>query len=81
MKQIFFFLIATLTFFGCKKDKSQKCYSENGKGRIIGYDPCAHFVQANKTYGAGFVLELDKTTSKDTVVTYQIPEGIFTFKP
>ncbi len=81
MKQIFLFLIAVLLLLGCKKDKSPKCYSITGKGRIIGYDPCAHFVQANRVYGAGFVLELDKTTSKDTVVTYQIPEGLFTFKP
>ena len=81
MKQIFLFLIAAFTIFGCKKDKSPKCYSETGKGRIIGYDPCAHFKQANRVYGAGFVIELDKTTSKDTVVTYQIPEGLFVFKP
>ncbi|MBK8712088.1 MAG: hypothetical protein IPL97_09485 [Niastella sp.] len=81
MKQIFLFLFAVTSIFSCKKDKSSKCYSETGKGRIIGYHPCADFVQANKIYGAGFVIELDKATSKDTLVSFQIPEGLFSFKP
>ncbi len=81
MKLIFLFLVAAISTFSCKKDKSPKCYSEIGYGRIIGYHPCADFVQANKVYGAGFVIELDKATSMDTLVTFRIPEGLFNFKP
>jgi len=81
MKQLFFIALALCLLAGCKKNKASNCYSETAKGRIIGYHPCASYVQANRVFGAGFVLELDKTTSKDTVVTYQIPEGLFIFRP
>lgn len=81
MKQIFLFVIAVFAILSCKKDQSPNCYSESAKGRIIGYHPCATYIQANRIKGAGFVVELDKITSKDTVVTYQIPEGLFVFKP
>ena len=81
MKQVFFIVVAVFVITGCKKNKVSGCYAETAKGRIIGYHPCGSYVQANRVFGAGFVLELDKTTSKDTVVTYQIPEGLFIFKP
>lgn len=81
MKHLFFLLLTILTIVGCKKDNTQKCYLKTGKGRIIGYNPCGTYVQANRVNGAGFVIELDKGISKDTVVTYQIPEDLFVFKP
>lgn len=64
---------------GCKKVKTRTCYTEVGIGRIIGYDPCGHYKAPNKVFGAGFVLEIDRGISKDSVVTYQIPEGLFEF--
>lgn len=81
MKQLLFLAISILVFSGCKKNKTLNCYSTTGKGRIIGYHPCANYIQASRIYGAGFVVEVDKTTSKDTVVTFQIPEGFFILKP
>lgn len=68
-------------FSSCKKYKNSNCYSTIGKGRIIGYHPCANYVQANRLFGAGFVVEIDKTTTKDTVAAFQIPEEFFVFKP
>ncbi len=79
--KIFYLFISIILFASCKKNKTSNCYSTIGKGKIIGFHPCADYVQANRTYGAGFVLEIDHITTKDTVVTFQIPEGIFTFKP
>lgn len=81
MKQVFSLALLVFVFGACKKNKTPNCYSTSGKGRIIGYHPCAHYLQANRTYGAGFVVEIDKTISKDTIATFQIPEGLFTFKP
>ena len=81
MKLLFFLTLFILMFSSCKKNKNSNCYSTNGKGRIIGYHPCANYVQANRLFGAGFVVEIDKTTKKDTVETFQIPEGFFIFKP
>jgi hypothetical protein len=81
MQQIFFLIISVLVCASCKKNKMPNCYSTAGKGRIIGYHPCANYIQANRTYGAGFVVEIDKITSKDTIVTFQMPEEVFTFKP
>ena len=79
MKPVFLILLTTLLAFGCKKDKVPKCYTEEGIGRIIGYNPCGHYKDPNKVYGTGFVLEIGKGASKDTVATYQIPDGIFEF--
>lgn len=73
------FLFGCLIMVGCRK--KNRCETVTSTGRIIGYNPCGTYVQANRVYGAGFVIELDKATSKDTVVTYQIPEDLFVFKP
>ncbi|MGN6533538.1 MAG: hypothetical protein ACTHK0_17485 [Ginsengibacter sp.] len=81
MRQVIFLTLAIFVFAACKKNKTKNCYTTSGKGRIIGYHPCANYFQANHIYGAGFVVEIDKTTTKDTMVTFQIPEGSFTFKP
>lgn len=81
MKQLLFFILLILVLASCKKNKTANCHSISAKGRIIGYHPCANYIQANRVYGAGFVVEIDKTTSKDTVVTFQIPEGFFILKP
>ena len=81
MKQIIIIALSLFLIASCKKNKVPNCYPETGKGRIIGYHPCADFVQANKIYGAGFVIEVDKVTSKDTLVSFQIPDGLFNFKP
>jgi hypothetical protein len=64
-------------FGGCKKDKF--CIA-TAKGRIIGYDPCWYFVNTGKVTGSGFVIEIDHGSSKDTTVTYGLPEGKFVFK-
>jgi hypothetical protein len=79
MKSIFIFLLIVFSVLSCKKDKETNCYTERGIGRIIGYDPCGYYKSPNSVNGAGFVIEIDKGTSKDTVVTYQIPDGLFEF--
>lgn len=61
----------------CKKDKA--CVATS-KGRIIGYDPCLNFSTFGKVQGAGFVIEIDNGASKDTTVTYGIPERQFVFQ-
>ena len=68
-----------LIILGCRKDTSKTCYPEKGVGRIIGYDPCGYYSNPNKVNGAGFVIEIDKGILKDTVLTYQIPDGLFEF--
>lgn len=66
------------TLFGCKKETTN-C-NPTSKGRIIGYDPCRHYSTAtSNVQGSGFVIEIDNDTSKDTVVTYGIPNGLFQF--
>lgn len=76
--QLFFFIIL-LGIMSCKKNTAPTCYSVKATGRIIGYDPYAYYKNTQKVYGAGFVIELDKTTSKDTFFTYQIPDNLFIF--
>lgn len=76
------FLIIILLFGmvigeGCKKKKS--CESVISIGRIIGYDPCSYYTPSNNIKDAGFVIEIDNTTNKDTVVSYDIPNDIFQF--
>ena len=80
MKQIIVITLLVFLIASCKKNKLSNCYPENANGRIIGYDPCRHFLTFNKVAGAGFVIEIDKGNSKDTVVTYGIPEGVFDFQ-
>ena len=67
----------------CKKnpDTSIQCTGVSANGRIIGYDPCLNYLTFNKVQGAGFVIEVNNGSSKDTVVTYDIPEGLFNFLP
>jgi hypothetical protein len=75
---IFFFLLLLLC--SCRKNGNFSCEKLISVGRIIGYDPCLHFRTFNKVKDAGFVIEIDKSGTKDTVVTYDIPEGLFTFQ-
>lgn len=78
----FLFLILIITFVtGCKKDKRLKCYNTASTGRIIGFDPCSYYKDPSHVYGYGFAIEIDKGTTKDTVATYQIPDGLFVFPP
>jgi hypothetical protein len=83
MKQITLFLVGVilvtvLTFITCCKKQSH-C-DPSSKGRIIGYDPCRHYTTATSSVqGLGFVIEIDNDTFKDTVVTYEIPNGLFQF--
>ena len=79
MKVTFLIIGSILIAFGCKKAKTNTRYSEKGIGRIIGYDPCGYYTNPNKVNGAGFVIEIDKGILKDTVLTYQIPDGLFEF--
>ena len=80
MKQIIVITPLVFLITSCKKNKVANCYPENANARIIGYDPCRHFLTFNKVAGAGFVIEIDKGNSKDTVVTYSVPEGVFDFQ-
>lgn len=79
MKFNFLLMVSIFILNGCKKNKTQTCYAEKGIGRIIGYDPCGYYKNPDKIYGAGFVIEIDKGTTKDTMVTYKIPDGLFEF--
>lgn len=82
MKQIQFLGILILSdvfiIAGCRK-KNNVCETVSSKGRIIGYDPCRYYTPTNKRKDAGFVIEIDNGISKDTVVNYSIPEGLFEF--
>ena len=75
---LLFFLSSTVMFLGCKK-KDNLCETVSSKGRIIGFDPCRYYTPSNKTEGAGFVIEIDNGTTKDTVVNYSIPQDLFQF--
>ena len=75
---IFFMVIASS---GCKKSADRQCTGALATGRIIGYDPCLNYTTFNKVDGAGFVIEINNENAKDTVVTYDIPGGLFTFLP
>jgi hypothetical protein len=70
-------LAISLIIEGCKKKNS--CETIISKGRIIGYDPCRYYTPSNKIKNAGFVIEIDNGTSKDTVVNYSIPQDLFDF--
>ncbi len=62
----------------CKKAKP--CYINNCTGRIIGFDPCKNYGYNGKVDGSGFVIERVLNSIKDTVVCYDLPEGLFTFQ-
>lgn len=73
-------LLMLTLFFSCKKKKGEIYETANTNGRIIGYNPCRHFIDGGKASGTGFVIENDKGTIKDTAVTYNIPENLFVFQ-
>lgn len=79
IKQLFFFfLLITSIVLGCKK-KDNLCETVSSKGRIIGYNPCRYYTPINKRKDAGFVIEIDNGITKDTVVNYNISDGLFQF--
>lgn len=72
-------LLATVFIIsGCKK-KNNLCQNVPSKGRIIGYDPCQYYTPVNKRKDAGFVIEINNGTTKDTVVNYSILQYLFEF--
>lgn len=79
MKKAFFFAVIALSLSNSSCKKNRDCVSTS-KARIIGYDPCRMFTSIGRVEGAGFVLEVENGTAKDTVVTYKIPEGKFVFE-
>lgn len=70
-------LLNVLIIDGCKK--KNLCETVTSKGRIIGYNPCWYYTPLNNRKDAGFVIEIDNGTTKDTVVSYNIPNDIFQF--
>lgn len=70
-------LFGVLINDGCKK--KNLCETVTTKGRIIGYNPCWYYTSSNNRKDAGFVIEIDNITNKDTVVSYDIPNDIFQF--
>lgn len=81
MKYIQFFglllLSGVLSIEGCKKKKL--CEKVYYSGRIIGYNPCWYYSPVNNRADAGFVVEIDNSINKDTVVSYNIANDIFQF--
>ena len=71
--------ICVILLLSCNKDKKFPCFPETATGRIIGFDPCVYYNSSDTVYGAGFVLEINNGLSRDTVATYQIPNGLFDF--
>lgn len=70
-------LFGILIIEGCKK--KNLCEIVSSKGRIIGYNPCRYYTPLNNRKDAGFVIEIDNGSNKDTVVSYNIPNDIFQF--
>jgi hypothetical protein len=70
--------LSSRTIQSCKK-KENLCENVISKGRIIGYNPCRYYTPANQRKDAGFVIEIDNGTTKDTAVAYNIPTDIFEF--
>lgn len=66
---------------GCDRQQLQRCETAMTHGRIIGYNPCRQYIEWGKVEGAGFVVEIDNGTTKDTTVTFGIPENLFQFHP
>lgn len=79
MKQTVLFILIHFVLISCKKEITSS-YKERGEGRIIGHHPCRNFISHNKVAGAGFVIEINKGTTMDTVVTYDIPENLLEFQ-
>jgi hypothetical protein len=82
-KSIFFRVLTTgallLIIYSCEKHKDIPC-EPSAKGRIIGYHPCRHNSWATShVQGLGFVVEIDNGISKDTAVTYGIPNDLLEF--
>ena len=78
--QIVMIVLASGGIYSCNKKRDTSCDNPASKGRIIGYDPCRHYSAAtSKVQGLGFVIEIDNGALKDTVVTYEIPDGLFQF--
>lgn len=69
------FLMTVLTFaiLGCKKER-EKDEIKQSEGYIIGFDPCEGDV---KTSNRGFIIACNNL--KDTFITYNLPDTIFTF--
>jgi len=63
------------------KPKPDSCATVSSKGRIIGWNPCCHFMNSNKVMGAGFIIEIDNGATRDTALTYCIPDSLFQFLP
>ena len=63
------------------KPKPDSCATVSSKGRIIGWNPCCHFMNSNKVMGAGFIIEIDNGATRDTVASYNMPDGLFQFLP
>jgi len=78
LKAIFIITLPSLLFSYCKKNDN-KCEVVSTNGRIIGYNPCRYYTPINDMLNPGFVIEIDNTTSKDTVIIYAIPTDLFQF--
>ncbi|HRP33074.1 MAG TPA: hypothetical protein PKV73_14345 [Agriterribacter sp.] len=72
---VFIYLMSVVQF-GCKKDNNCK---DKVKGRIIGFHPCWYYAPSNERKDGGFVIEIEDGSSKDTVVSFQIPSNLFPF--
>ena len=73
-------ILFILTLFSSCKKKNDACETANTNGRIIGYDPCRRYDKV-PLKDAGFVIEIDNGTTKDTTVKYGMPENLFVFQP
>ena len=63
------------------KPKPDSCATVSSKGRIIGFDYCYNFMSEKKVIGAGFIIEIDNGATRDTALTYCIPDSLFQFLP
>ncbi|MDP1763710.1 MAG: hypothetical protein Q8L07_07455 [Sediminibacterium sp.] len=86
-------LFILVSFFSCNKENTEltqttvvkpnpdSCATVSSKGRIIGFDYCYNFMSAQKVMGAGFIIEIDNGATRDTALTYGIPDSLFQFLP
>ena len=63
------------------KPKPDSCATVSSKGRIIGFDYCYNFMSEKKIMGAGFIIEIDNGATRETALTYCIPDSLFQFLP